>query len=347
MDDPAALPDEALRARLAQAEATLQAQQARLDDLLGALRALPDGIVLVDRRGRITDLNLGALHLTGWTETQALGRPLHDVVALRDSHGRSVDLLALGHDAGGQVASLVRRDQHEVLVDATIASILDREQRPCGAVVAFRNVTAAKRINDELTFQAMHDPLTGLLNRRAFESQLQRAVAHAERHGTPYALLYLDLDRFKAVNDTAGHIAGDELLRVLSALLKRSLRDHDTLARLGGDEFALLLEHCEPREADDIAERTRMAVAGFRFRWLDFEFTVGASIGLVAFCSGVRAPQELLRCADEMCYRAKSKGRNQVQVYQANGRAAPRRSPRSTRIKRRTPPLRPAPGGAQ
>ncbi|GAB3105182.1 diguanylate cyclase domain-containing protein [Lysobacter terrae] len=339
MDDPEATSDDDLRAQLARAEAVLQTQQARLEQVLAALRALPDGIVLLDRAGRITDLNLGAVHLTGWTEAQALGRSLHEVVKLRDSQGRSVDLLALGHDASGQVASLVRRDEHEVLVDATIASILDRAEQPIGAVIAFRNVTAAKRIKDELTFHATHDPLTGVINRRAFESQLQRAVAHASRHGTPYALLYLDLDRFKAVNDTAGHIAGDELLRVLSALLQRSLRDHDTLARLGGDEFAVLLEHCEAGEAEEIAERIRAAVATFRFRWLAQEFSVGASIGLVTFRSGALTPQAVLRRADEMCYRAKAEGRNQIQVFPMTAADETRQPTRPPRRKRTPPPL--------
>ena len=359
MDDPEAPNGDGPSARLARAEAALQSQQARVEHVLAALRALPDGIVLVDRAGRITDLNLGAAHLTGWTEAEALGKRLHEVLALRDSQGRSVDLLALGHDASGQVAYLIRRDEHEVLVDATIVSILDRSEQVTGSVIAFRNVTAAKRINDELTFHATHDPLTGVFNRRAFESKLQRAVTNAARHGTPYALLYLDLDRFKAVNDTAGHIAGDELLRALSALLQRHLRDHDTFARLGGDEFAVLLEHCERSEADEVAERIRSAVETFRFRWLEREFSVGASIGLVTFRNGGLTPQAVLRRADEMCYRAKSEGRNQVQSYPVkpysaksapaarpsnptalnSGQANPREPARAIRKKRTTPPL--------
>ncbi|MFC5579223.1 diguanylate cyclase domain-containing protein [Lysobacter niabensis] len=312
---------------------------ARLAQVQGAFRALPDGIVLVDRNGRITDLNLVAMHLTGWAEAEALGRALHDVVQLRDSHGRRVDLFSGDHRASGDVVRLVRQDEHQVLVDATIAPILDHERQPIGSVISFRNVTVAKRLNDELTFHATHDALTGTLNRRAFESRLERAIAHARQHATPYALLYLDLDRFKEVNDTGGHVAGDELLRVLSALLLRSLRDHDTLARLGGDEFAVLLEHCPPHEAEEVAERIRSAVAGFRFRWLEQEFTVGASIGLVAFGhDGVLTPQQLLNRADEMCYRAKSEGRNQVHVYRPSQRAVVHRPQRATQ--RKAPPWR-------
>ena len=320
-------------------EQLAQDTAARLAQVQGAFRALPDGIVLVDREGCITELNLAAMHLTGWAEAQALGRPLHEVVQLCDSHGRRVDLFSGDRQASGDVVRLVRQDQHQVLVDATIAPILDHERQPIGSVIAFRNVTAAKRINDELTFHATHDALTGALNRRAFESRLERAIAHARQHATPYALLYLDMDRFKEVNDTGGHVAGDELLRVLSALLLRSLRDEDTLARLGGDEFAVLLEHCPLNEAEEVAERIRSAVAAFRFRWLEQEFTVGASIGLVAFGrGGVLTPQQLLNRADEMCYRAKSEGRNQVHVYQASQRAAIHRPLRATQ--RKAPPWR-------
>ncbi len=328
MDDPATAPEDAKNDRLARAEAVVRALRARLAQVHGALCALPDGIVLADREGRITDMNLGAAHLTGWTEAKARGKPLHDVVVLCDSEGRHIDLVAAPH-AGGQVTRLVRRDEHQVLVDAAIAPIEGEGKEPCGWVVSFRNVTAAKRIQDELTFHATHDALTGVLNRRAFEVQLQRAVAHAERHGTPYALLYLDLDRFKNVNDSAGHIAGDELLRVLSALLQRSLRDRDSLARLGGDEFAILLEHCEPKEAEEIAERVRAAVEAFRFRWLGRDFTVGTSIGLVSFRSGALSPQHVLRRADEMCYLAKSEGRNRVHVFDSGPPPVGRRRKRS------------------
>lgn len=320
MDEPAS-PEAALREQLAQAEQALQACEARLAMVRGALHALPDGVVLVGVDGRITDINLGAVHLTGWTEAQALGRPLHEVVQLRDAHGRSIDLLGIRSRGGSEASTLVRRDEHQVLVDANFASILDDQRRPTGAVVTFRNVTAAKRITDELAYHATHDPLTGVLNRRAFEVRLDRAVANAGQHGTPHALLFLDLDRFKAVNDTGGHFAGDEMLRALSVLLRGNLREHDTLARLGGDEFAMLLEHCVPAEAEAVSERVREAVAEFRFQWQEHVFDVGASIGLVTFHTATLAPQTLLLRADEMCYLAKTSGRNQVQRFSADRRA--------------------------
>lgn len=311
-DDDAQTP--ALRVALAEAEVALQACEARIALAQGALRALPDGVLTVDPEHRITQLNLTAAHLTGWSESEACGLLLHEVLQLRDVHGRSVEVLGSGSREGHDVTSLIRRDRHELLVDATVAPVLDRGRQVIGWVVTVRNVTAAKRINDELTWHAMHDPLTGVVNRRAFEVRLQRAVANAGARGTPHALLCLDLDRFKAVNDAGGHVAGDEMLRQLSSLLNRHLRDHDTLARLGGDEFAILLEHCTPAQAVSVAERIRTAVLGVRLHWHGKTLAVGISIGVVNFHDGTSTPQQLLCQADEMCYLAKAEGRNRVRV---------------------------------
>ena len=210
----------------------------------------------------------------------------------------------------------MRRDRHALLVEATFAPILDPERKPIGSVVMFRNVTVAKRRTDELAYQATHDALTGVANRRAFEARLQRAVDSAARQGCRHTLLFLDMDRFKAVNDSAGHAAGDALLRQLTVLLKKHLRDRDVLARLGGDEFAVLQENTLPANADVVSERLRDAVAGFRFTWQDQVFAVGVSIGQVNFSDGTLTLRELMNRADKMCYLAKSKGRNRVAVYE-------------------------------
>jgi diguanylate cyclase (GGDEF)-like protein/PAS domain S-box-containing protein len=319
--------ESALKQALASARRQLAEAQARMERVRCALQALPDGVVVLDANGLICDVNLGAAHLTGWPASECLGQPLHEVVQLRDAQGRVVDLLApQANDAA--VTTLVRRDEHQVLVEAAFTALFD-PQRPTqplvtdapaaaiGWVLSFRNVTASRRVNDELTYHATHDALTGLLNRRAFEARLKRAVTHAQEHGTPHALLFMDLDRFKEVNDNGGHFAGDELLRALSALLQRTLRELDTVARLGGDEFAMLLEHCTPAEARVVARRIRDCVDAFRFPWQGQVFQVGASIGLVTFRNGALGPRSLLLRADEMCYLAKSNGRNQVQAMSA------------------------------
>ena len=279
--------------------------------LRGALHAMADAVVILDPLGRIAFLNPIAAHLTGWRESESVGRPFMETVRFADAQGRSVDVLA---DGGVHASLLLRRDGHAVLVDADVAPILDAAGLQRGSVVTFRNVTAAKRLTDELTWQATHDPLTGLSNRRAFESRLKRAVATAGKQGCGHALLYLDLDRFKAVNDGGGHIAGDELLRQLASQLRRQLREHDMFARLGGDEFAVLLEDCTREQAAFVAGKLRETASAFVFGWQGLSFRIGLSIGVLAFADGRRSPAELLRRADALCYRAKAAGRDRVMV---------------------------------
>jgi diguanylate cyclase (GGDEF)-like protein/PAS domain S-box-containing protein len=306
--------DVPLNTAIADLDEALRASESRLAIVQGALRALPDGVVTVDAHGGILQLNPSAAHLIGWTESQAVGQPLHEVLQLRDAQGRTVDVLGPDSRQGHDVTSLVRRDRHEVLVDVLVTPIHGHAREVLGAVVTFRNVTAAKRISDELTYHANHDPLTGAGNRRAFEVRLQRAVAQATTRHIPHALLCLDLDRFKAVNDDGGHGAGDDMLRQLTLLLKRQLRDHDTLARMGGDEFAILLENCTSEQATSVAERIRTAVLDSRLQWHGKSLGVGISIGQVNFCDDTLSPHQLMQRADELCYQAKSGGRNRVRV---------------------------------
>jgi diguanylate cyclase (GGDEF)-like protein/PAS domain S-box-containing protein len=306
---PTPTPQEAAPA-LARLERELQAchQQSRFAD--AALRAISDAVVIIDLQGRITMLNPVAAHLTGWTEPESLERPLGDVVKFVDEQGNGID--PLSPDSVWHFTMLRRRDGHVVLVDGNVSSIIDDQRRVHGSVITFRNVTAAKRLTDELTHQAHHDPLTGLPNRRAFESRLRRAVQSAKELGSRHALLYFDLDHFKPVNDTAGHAAGDELLRQLAKLLRGQLRESDALARLGGDEFAVLLEDASGEQAGYVAEKIRRAIAAYEFEWQGEIFRIGASIGQLEFGDGKLSAYELLYRADEMCYLAKSRGRDRV-----------------------------------
>jgi diguanylate cyclase (GGDEF)-like protein/PAS domain S-box-containing protein len=277
-----------------------------------ALRALPDGVVIVGAEGRIDFINPVAAHLTGFAETDLLGRPFTDGIQFTDPRGTPIDVLTT---SGKDIAALLRRDEHVVLVEAAVAPVLDDGQHQVGSIVTFRNVTAARRLTNELTYHANHDALTGLDNRRAFEFRLERAVSNAAEQGSRHSLLFFDLDFFKAVNDEAGHVAGDELLRQLAVVLRKQLREYDMLARLGGDEFAVLLANCTPEQAAHASEKIRSAIANFTFSWQGHAFRIGASIGRVDFCDGRLAVPELLMRADEMCYAAKTSGRNQVRTY--------------------------------
>ena len=313
MDEQVPAPQDAANDALAQAERELTAcrQQRRFAD--AALRAISDAVVIVDLRGIVTLVNPVAAHLTGWPEGESIDRPLGDVVRIVDEQGNGID--PLSPDSTWHFTMLRRRDGHVVLVDGSVSSIVDDERRALGSVITFRNVTAAKRLTDELTHQAHHDPLTGLPNRRAFESRLRRAVLSAKEQSCRHALLYFDLDHFKPVNDTAGHAAGDELLRQLAKLLRTQLREGDALARLGGDEFGILLEDATPEQAAYVSEKVRRAIANYQFEWQNEIFRIGASIGQLEFSDGKLSAYELLYRADEMCYLAKSRGRDRVVAF--------------------------------
>lgn len=210
---------------------------------------------------------------------------------------------------------MLGNDDQERSLDISAAPIHDRNGTVIGVVLICRDVTEMHRITRQLSYQASHDSLTGLINRREFERRLQRVLSSAKLDES-HALLYLDLDQFKIVNDTCGHIAGDELLRQVSSELVQKIRKRDTLARLGGDEFGVLLEHCLPDQALQIAHQMRMAIQNYCFLWEDRNFRIGASIGLVPITHGVDTLASVFRTADSACYAAKELGRNRVHVYQ-------------------------------
>ena len=168
-----------------------------------------------------------------------------------------------------------------------------------------------------LIYQASHDALTGLINRREFEQRLERALLSAQQQGREHVLCYMDLDQFKVINDTCGHAAGDELLRQLALLLRGNLRERDTLARLGGDEFALLLENCSIADALEVADAFRADVQRYRFKWEDRIFSVGMSVGVVAITPDSGTTASLMSAADAACYVAKGRGRNQIHLYES------------------------------
>lgn len=285
------------------------------------LRSIGDGVVTTDPQGYVTFINSVAEHLTGWPFADAVGKRLTQVVSLKDEDGQNfivpeLDLLGFAANPLTARTVLVRRDSHEISIEGTFAPILADDRSTVGTVFAFRNVTLARRAAAELNHQATHDPLTGLANRRALEHRIGHALKGAAEGGRGHALLYLDLDQFKVVNDTAGHLAGDELLRQLSVLLKQHLRETDTLARLGGDEFGVLLENCDPGHAELVAEKLRSTVERFHYVWKDRSFNIGVSIGLINIDDDAQTLNDILSHADEACYVAKSHGRNRVHVYE-------------------------------
>lgn len=291
------------------------------------LESIGDGVITTDIGGLVQYMNPVAERLTGWRGAMARGRKLEQVFQVVDDVTGEPLLSLLEQCFRGAVdvepvssAMLLRRgDDNAFAVQISVAPILDKQNAPVGAVLVFHDFTALKKMANELSHQAQHDPLTGLLNRRGFEVELRKALDSVWTPGRQCALCYLDLDEFKIVNDTCGHAAGDSLLQQLTALLRSRLRDADVFARLGGDEFGVLLQGCSLERARSIADNLRQVASSFRFRWEDKVFEVGVSIGLVPI-SADDSVANLLQAADSACYIAKDKGRNMIHVYQPDDR---------------------------
>jgi diguanylate cyclase (GGDEF)-like protein/PAS domain S-box-containing protein len=286
------------------------------------LRSIGDAVVTTDAQGRVEFLNPVAERLTGWPHAQAKGRPLSHVYRIvNEQTGEPAEDPVSRALRGGRLAAqvshtlLIGRDGGESAIEDSAAPIRDEAGRMLGVVLVFKDVSEQRRLNQQMLHQATHDSLTGLVNRVEFEQRLDHAIGAFHSHGTPYALCYLDLDQFKVVNDTAGHSAGDEMLRQIAALLKTRTRSRDTLARLGGDEFSLLLENCPLGNAIEVAEDLVATIGDFRFSWRERRFAVGVSIGVVPVTVDISDRAELMTRADVACFTAKDLGRNRVYVY--------------------------------
>jgi diguanylate cyclase (GGDEF)-like protein/PAS domain S-box-containing protein len=287
------------------------------------LRSIGEGVITTDAAGRTQYLNRVAEQLTGWSSEQAQGVDIgatlrlvdEDHSATREHVARKCLRLRQSVSTSGN-SQLVTREGRHIAVEESAAPIWSDENELLGAVVVFRDVSHERRLTRQLSWQATHDALTGLINRSEFESQVAAALRSAKEEGHVHALLYLDLDQFKVVNDTCGHGAGDLLLQLLAKLLQTQMRDSDILARLGGDELGVLLPHCPPAQALHVADDLRQSVKSFRFVWENRSFELGVSIGVVEMNENSKSLSELLVAADQACYLAKERGRNRVHQYQ-------------------------------
>jgi diguanylate cyclase (GGDEF)-like protein/PAS domain S-box-containing protein len=290
------------------------------------LQSIGDAVISTDAEGRIEYINPVAEALTAWSLAEARGRPIGEVLNLVNEITREPIenplVCALGRGEGGIGADhsvLVTRTGQEVAIQESAAPICDRQGRVIGAVIVFHDVTKERRLKRALSYQASHDALTGLINRREFDNRLHAAVLSAQRGEGSYALLYIDLDQFKVVNDTCGHQAGDRLLRDVTGLLQTRVRASDTIARLGGDEFGVLLEGCTPEQSARVADGVRQAIKEYRFVWGATTLSVGASVGVVQITAETESVAAVMSAADIACYAAKDEGRNRVHVYEADG----------------------------
>jgi diguanylate cyclase (GGDEF)-like protein/PAS domain S-box-containing protein len=288
------------------------------------LESIGDGVITTDIAGRIDYLNQVAEELTGWTNAQANGQPITKVFQAKDENNhkplpdpvqRCLKEQRSIHFPDGAVL-MHRGGYREFSIEITASPIRNHANQVMGAVLVLHDVTTLRNMARQMAWQARHDPLTGLINRGEFEVRLELALETARTGLIQHALCYLDLDQFKIVNDTCGHIAGDELLKQLTAHLQARVRETDTLARLGGDEFGILLERCPIEEASETAEMLREVVKKFRFAWQDKVFEIGASIGVVPITTDSGSIVDVLSAADSACYVAKDHGRNRIHVYE-------------------------------
>ena len=303
------------------------------------LASMGDALITTDVAGTITYMNPTAERLTGWRTVEAQGQHVASVLALVSDatrepiesipercvrEGRAVDL--------EEGALLVRRDGAEVAIGDSAAPLRDRDGTRTGVVLVFHDVTERRRVASSFHRQTTRDLLTGLVGRKGFEERLARILKGAT--ATDHALCYLDMDRFKVVNDTCGREAGDELLRRIGSLIYGLLSSGDTLARLGGDEFGVLMECRSLTKAEEIAGRLRRAIEDFRFVWKEKSFSLGVSIGLIPVTAASGGAAGVLRAAAAACYAAKSAGGNRVHLALPEAAPGVRQEAESRRVMR-------------
>ncbi len=301
---------------------------------VATLDAMGESVITVDAEGRIDYINSAAESLLEQRFEQVAGKTFPEVATLVDETDRHSlgDPIRMALTAGGRV-SMGRRavlvpahGTTERSVELSVTPLKSQAGETLGLVLVLHDTSELRGITRQMTYQASHDALTGLVNRREFERRLQEAMESAQTGDAAHALCYLDLDRFKVVNDTCGHTAGDNMLREVASIIKDAVRDSDTVGRIGGDEFALLLVGCPLEKARQIADDVVQSVSDYRFVWKDKIFNIGVSVGLVEIGRGGGAIEDLMNSADSACYVAKKQGGLHVHVYSAREEANARHS---------------------
>ena len=287
----------------------------------------PSMFFTVDINGFIRSVNSYAGETLGCPVEEFVGQPF-DLLQSRQSRDAVDNHIRVALDADGDVhrwdAEFICADGTSLWARVTARAMSAMDDVPVVLAVC-EDVTEARKLSEELSYQASHDALTGLCNRREFENRLKRALETSKSERVTHALMYMDLDQFKVINDTCGHIAGDELLRQLGEMLRALVSRRDTLSRLGGDEFGVLLEYCEPENARRLAESVRRAVSDFRFVWGQRSFGIGVSIGVVPISESSSSIDDVLSLADTACYAAKDQGRNRIHFYREDDSELARR----------------------
>jgi Amt family ammonium transporter len=291
------------------------------------LSSVGEAVILLDTTGRIEFANLAAEGMMGYRGQKVTGRPLTEVYQVFDESVMGKDPLPYEKIISHQGAQLVlkHREGLSLSIQQSVTSLRDDAGDVEGYIIVFKDTSQSRKLAAQLNWQSSHDPVTRLYNRTEFDRQLTALLNQPSDDCSVHCLLYLDIDRFKIVNDNCGHAAGDELLRQLAMLIKRSIRNSDLIARLGGDEFGILLTYCSIEVAERIADSIRRSIQGFRFIYGDKHFSQSVSIGMVPIDEQSSDLEQILSFADAACFSAKEEGRNKVHIYDPLGSAAAKR----------------------
>ena len=296
------------------------------------LYSITDSVVTVDINECIVYLNPAGEKLLGCSIKEVSGKQFKKIFNIvEESSGEAIDDALHECFVTGEIvhlpehSSLISKDESVVSIEASIAPMKAEDGELLGAVIVIQDVSHTRRLTRQLSYQASHDLLTGLYNRRKFEEYLEEILINVREEDRHHALFYLDLDNFKIVNDTCGHVAGDELLKQLPALFNEVLRSGDIIARLGGDEFGIILENCGIQKAANIADKIRQKIKDYRFIWDDRTFEIGVSVGVIGINADNAEMSQVLSSADVACYAAKDSGRNRVHIYEPSDKVVSER----------------------
>jgi diguanylate cyclase (GGDEF)-like protein/PAS domain S-box-containing protein len=287
-----------------------------------AINSISDSVITADVNGVIEFMNPAAYKLLDYKKGFADGKYFSDVFHLYSIESRDpvTELVTWCLESENKrcppIEFYLKLDSgKEYIVEAILSGLFDVEGEANGVVILIHDITASKKRSNELSYLAQHDMLTGLVNRREFESRMERLLGDSCLNDRQHVMFYLDLDHFKIVNDECGHAAGDKVLKLLAEEFKNHLRKDDCIGRLGGDEFGVLLVNCGLKNAQSVAEKMRQDIDDFSFEWEGQHFKLGVSIGVVAITPQADSIEVLMEQADTSCYIAKQKGRNQIHLH--------------------------------
>jgi len=316
--------------RLHKSENAIHYEQERS---ITALDSIADAVITTDADGKVDQLNKAAMKLFGIRTIQEIQKPLENYITFKT---RLTDNLQSNPacqviETGETIRlyediQLIVKENEEMAIELCVAPIYDHEQDIIGAILVIKDISEMRALTTELAHQARHDSLTGLLNRREFENRLEQSITEIRRYPDEQAwFCYLDLDQFKIINDTCGHLAGDELLKQIAYKLISITRDVDHIGRMGGDEFTIVLKRCDKETAQKIMERVRNELHDMRFCWDNKCFTVSVSIGIVEITAQSGNVYDVLKAADTACYIAKEEGRNRIHLFDEDDKISTQR----------------------